>query len=50
MNHLSDIHDFLENDCKNIKFVGYVVAFIIFHLSAILKSGIGNMKREARDF
>ena len=53
VNHLSDIQDFtsnLENDCKNIKFVRYIGKFIIFHFPIILKSGIGNMKRKARDF
>ena len=53
VNHLSSILNFtsyLENDCKNIRFAGYIGKFIMFHLPIILKNGIGNMKRRARNF
>ena len=48
-NHLPS---YLENDCKNIKFAGYIWKFIfeiIFHLPIIFKNGTDNVKKRARD-
>ena len=40
----------MTRTCSTTKFVCYIGKFIIFHLPIILKSGIGNIKRGARDF